>query len=64
MSNTPTTDAMVFECHDEGRKVVDPEFAQALERLLRRAVKPLKDGDPYEGGELATEIEQFLGGAT
>lgn len=60
MSDTPTTDARIFKCHDEGRKVVDPEFARQLERLLRRALSPLKAGDPYEGNDLAIDIEEFL----
>ena len=30
-SKTPLTDKAVFRCHDEGREVVDPEFARELE---------------------------------
>ena len=47
MSDTPTTDAAVFECHDEGRKVVDPELAQRFERLLRIWLVRLDYSDPY-----------------
>ena len=47
MSDTPTTDAAIFECHDEGRKVVDPEVTQTFERLLRLWLIRLEYSDPY-----------------
>ena len=48
MSDTQKTDAETFECHDEGRKVVDPELARSFERLLRLWLVRLDYSDPHE----------------
>ncbi len=59
MTDTPTTDSVIFECHDEGRKVVEPEFCQSMEKFLRKAIPFLKSHSLY-GDDLARDIEDFL----
>lgn len=61
ITKTRKIDREFFECHDEGRKVVDLEFANKMECLLVRARDELRCPG-YSACSLAEEIDDFLFG--